>query len=377
MQTNNILLFVSLTILLTCASFATIDDAPKRTEKFVVVLDAGHGGHDPGNLGNGYKEKDIALNIVLKIGEALEKYPNIEVVYTRKKDVFVDLFERGRIANKAKANLFVSVHCNAHHSQAYGTETFVLGVHRNQTNFEVAKKENSVIFLEDDHETKYGGFNPNSPESVISILIGQEEYLEQSILLASLIQGNFTNKLKRHNRDVKQAGLIVLHQTVMPSVLVEVGFLTNKSEGAYLNSLKGQSDMATSIKEAILDYKKFVDQNVGDDMLFGSMPSEIPKQPDQPEQPDQIYSDITFKVQIAASSKKVALKPFNFKGLDDISVEKQGGLYRYYYGSTSNYKTIESLQKTAQSKGYPSSFIVAFKDNKRIALEDALKTPTN
>jgi N-acetylmuramoyl-L-alanine amidase len=372
MQTHKVLLFVSLVIVLTFSSF-TNNEESNQSEKFVVVLDAGHGGHDPGNLGNGYKEKDIALKIVLEIGEALEKIPNVEVVYTRKKDVFVDLFERGKIANKAKANLFVSVHCNAHSSQAYGTETFVLGVHRNQTNFEVAKKENSVIFLESDHKTKYGGFDPNSPESVISILIGQEEYLEQSILLASLIQGNFTNTLKRNNRDVKQAGLIVLHQTVMPSVLVEVGFLTNKSEGAYLNSSKGQKEMAESIKDAILDYKKYVDQNVGDDVLIGE---DIIESSNVPEI-DQVFDNITFKVQIAASSKKVALKPYNFKGLDAISLDKEGNLYKYYYGSTSDYNKVQSLEKEAKTKGYTSSFIVAFKDNQRISVSEALKTPSN
>ena len=372
MQTHKVLLFVSFITVLTFSLYAS-NKPPKQPEKFVVVLDAGHGGHDPGNLGNGYKEKDIALNIVLEIGEALEKLPNIEVVYTRKKDVFVDLFERGKIANKAKANLFVSVHCNAHHTQAYGTETFVLGVHRNQTNFEVAKKENSVIFLESDHKTKYGGFDPNSPESVISILIGQEEYLEQSILLASLIQGNFTNKLKRQNRDVKQAGLIVLHQTVMPSVLIEVGFLTNKSEGAYLNSSKGQRDMATSIKEAILDYKKFVDQNIGDDVLISNESISESKEPES----QQVFNDIVFKVQIASSSKKVPLESYNFKGLEDLSLEKQGNLYKYYFGNTSDYNKIQSLEKIAKSKGYKSSFIVAFKDDKKISLDEALKTTSN
>lgn len=370
MQTHKTLLFVSIIIVLTCSSFIS-QDAPKKPEKFVVVLDAGHGGHDPGNLGNGYKEKDIALNIVLEIGEALEKIPNVEVIYTRKKDVFVELFERGKIANKAKANLFVSVHCNAHHSQAYGTETFVLGLNRNQTNFEVAKKENSVIFLEHDHESKYGGFDPNSPESVISILIGQEEYLEQSILLASLIQGNFTNKLKRHNRDVKQAGLIVLHQTVMPSVLVEVGFLTNKSEGAYLNSSKGQMEMANSIKESILDYKDFVDQNIGDDVMVSEDIIE------ETHEPEHVFDAVTFKVQIAASSRKLTLASRNFKGLDNVSLEKQGSLYKYYYGNTSDYNKIQSLEKTAKNKGYPSSFIVAFKADKQIPLDEALKTPSN
>ncbi|ALJ04290.1 N-acetylmuramoyl-L-alanine amidase [Pseudalgibacter alginicilyticus] len=372
MQTHKVLLFVSYIIVLTFSLFKRVE-AQSQSEKFVVVLDAGHGGKDSGNTGNGYKEKDIALKIVLAIGAELDKNPNIKVVYTRKTDVFVELSERGDIANRAQANLFVSVHCNAHHSQAYGTETFVLGVHKNQSNFEVAKRENSVIFLENDHESKYAGFNPNSPESVISIIIGQEEYLEQSITLASLIQDNFTNKLKRHNRNVKQAGFFVLHRTVMPSVLVEVGFLTNKSEGAYLNSSKGQREMANSIKDAILDYKKFVDQNVGDNVL---MPEDIIEEKEVSHS-KTTFENIIFKVQIAASSRKLALKPYNFNGLEDVSSYKQGNLYKYYYGNTSDYNNVQSLEKTAQAKGYTSSFIVAFKDNKQIPLSEALKTPSN
>src|SRR5690606_36599886 len=314
-------ILVSIIILLSFSSFDKINEDPKKSNQFIVVLDAGHGGKDPGNLGNGYREKDIALNVVLKIGEELEKNPNIKVVYTRKTDVFVDLFDRGKIANKANADLFVSVHCNAHRSQAYGTETFVLGIHKNQTNFEVAKKENAVIFMESDHESKYAGFDPNSPESAISIILGQEEYLDQSILLASLIQDNFTNKLKRTNRKVKQAGLIVLHQTVMPSVLVELGFLTNKAEGAYLNSKKGQDEMALSVADAILKYKKAIDLNV----VGGSLISEHLEDTDATELivPAVVAStsDIEYKVQIAASSKDLAPKPSNFKGLPSITKE--------------------------------------------------------
>ena len=219
MQTHIKYLLVSFLFLLTCFSFAQ-----KTAEKFVVVLDAGHGGKDPGNLGSGFKEKDIALSIILKIGSELEKHNDIDVIYTRKTDVFVNLFERGKIANKADADLFVSVHCNSFHTQVYGTETFVLGTKRSETNFNVAKKENEVIFLEEDYEKNYEGFDPNNPESLIGITLMMEDYLDQSILLASYIQNNFTNKLKRHNRGVKQEGFIVLHQTYMPSVLVETGF---------------------------------------------------------------------------------------------------------------------------------------------------------
>lgn len=380
MKTNRVLLFVLFITVLTFSSFIKIDK-DQTIEKFVVVLDAGHGGHDPGNMGNGHKEKDIALNIVLDIGKQLEKNPNIKVVYTRDKDIFVDLFERGQIANKANADLFVSVHCNSHKSDAHGTETFVLGTHRNQTNFEVAKKENSVIFLESDYKSKYGGFDPNSPESIMSILISQEEYLDQSIMLASLIQDRFTNKLKRSNRGVKQAGFIVLHQTVMPSVLVEVGFLTNKEEGAYLNSAEGQKDMSNSVTSAVLEYKHKLDGNVGN-FVFDydadtTKTSQIVETPKNIEVIRPIDNSIIYKVQIAATSKAIDTKPNNFKGLNNISREKEDGLYKYFYGNTSNYDITKALEEEAIKKGYKSCFIVAFKDGKKISLNEALKTSAN
>ncbi len=242
-------------------SFTGNNPEENNDDEFVVVLDAGHGGHDPGNLGNGYLEKNIALNIVLNVGAILERNPNIKVIYTRNDDTFVDLFVRGEIANKANADLFVSVHCDSHNSDAHGAGTFVLGLHANQQNFEIAKKENQVIYLEDNYESRYADYDINSPESVIGLTIMQEEFLDQSILLAKEIQDNFSNKLKRKNRAVKQAGFIVLHQTFMPSVLVETGFLTNDSEGAYLNSRKGQTEMGNAIANAILSYKNGGDAN--------------------------------------------------------------------------------------------------------------------
>lgn len=365
MKTHHILLFLSFIIVLTFSSFT--DNGISDDKKFVVVLDAGHGGKDSGNTGNGYLEKDIALKVVLAVGKELEKNPDIKVVYTRKTDKFIDLFVRGKIANKAKADLFVSVHCNAHGSSAHGTETFVLGTHRNETNFEVAKKENSVIFMEDDYEKNYEGFDPNSPESVMSILLSQEEYLDQSILLASLIQDKFTNTLKRKNRGVKQAGFIVLHQTVMPSVLVEMGFLTYKQEGAYLNSKRGQQEIAQSIIDAVLEYKKSLDKNVDHFEVVEHTEST----------PEAISSDITFKVQIAASSKSLETKPYNFKGLNQISKIKEGSLYKYFYGQSSNYNDAQQFETEARNKGYGSCFIVAFKNGKKIALVDALKSTAN
>ncbi len=368
MRTNLLKLFVLIfTGLLFTAATPALMDPPGA--KFKVVLDAGHGGKDPGNRGGGYKEKDIALNIVLKIGEELQKTGNIEVIYTRDKDVFIPLDQRARIANEAKADLFISVHCNAHNSQAYGTETFVLGLHRNQTNFEVAKRENSVIFLEEDYDITYGGFDPNSPESYIGMMIMQEEYLDQSILLADLVQKKFTIDLKRNNRGVKQAGFLVLHQTYMPSVLIETGFLTNTSEGSYLNSSSGQSKMADAIVKAVLDYSHSI--NLANlDNISETFPAEI----SVPAETFDIYENITFKVQLAASSKKLDLKASNFKGLSPVFREKEGKLFKYYYGATSSYSQIQKLHQQAKSGGYPTSYVVAFQEGKKITVNEALKT---
>ncbi|GGG48638.1 N-acetylmuramoyl-L-alanine amidase family protein [Bizionia arctica] len=372
MKTKLILFFLTAIFVLSNTSSHSLY-AQDNSDKFIVVLDAGHGGKDPGKPSkDGYKEKDIALKIALEVGKELEKNPDIKVVYTRSKDVFVDLFVRGKIANEAKADLFVSIHCNAHHTQAYGSETYVLGINRNDTNFNVAKAENEVIYLEDDYEKNYDGFDPNSPGSYIGLTLMQEEYLDQSILLASLIQNNFTNTLKRKNRGVKQAGFIVLHQTIMPSVLVETGFITNKEEGAYLNSSRGQNDMSSAIKKAILDYKNAIYQNIDDFVYQETETIEVKNT-----EPDQIYKNVIFKVQIAASSKDIALKAYNFKGLDNISKDKIKGLYKYYYGNTSNYTKIKEFQNQAKTKGYTSSFIVAFKDGVNIPLSDALKSTTN
>ena len=236
------------------------NDAQSLKNEFVVVVDAGHGGKDPGNRGNGYFEKNIALKIALNVGQTLSKN-GVKVVYTRKKDVFVDLFRRAQIANEANADLFISIHCDAHNSNAYGAGTFVLGLHANERNFKIAQKENSVIYMEENYEQKYDGFDPNNPESVISLVLMQEEYLEQSIVAANYIQEFFVNDLNRKDRKVKQAGFLVLRNTYMPSVLIEAGFLTNKTEGKYLNSTKGQNEISSSVSKAVLKYLRTLDNN--------------------------------------------------------------------------------------------------------------------
>lgn len=369
--------FVLFTILIASLGiFSSFVKTNVRNSKlFVVVLDAGHGGHDSGNVGNGYKESDISLNIVLKVGAELEKLPNVKVIYTRKKDVFVELRERAAIANRADADLFVSVHCNAHHSQAYGAETFVLGLHKSQANFEVAKKENSVIYLEDNYEEKYAGFDPSSPESLIGMVLIQEEYLDQSILLASLVQTNIVNNLKRKDRSVKQAGFWVLHNTYMPSVLIETGFLTNRNEGAYLNSAKGQAEMAREIQQAVKTYINSISisSSISKDPIIEAI--EVKKAIESTE--ENLFEGIDFKVQIAASGKKLDPKPSNFKGLDEMTREREDGLFKYYYGKTSDYNKIQVMRSYAQKKGFPSAYIVAFKRGKKINLPEVLKSKAN
>ena len=375
-----------------------------KDDVFTVVLDAGHGGHDPGKVASDgkskYNEKDVALKIVLLVGKELEKNPNINVVYTRKTDVFVNLYKRGEIANKAKADLFISIHCNAHSSQAYGSETYVLGLHANKRNFDVAKAENEVIYLEDDHEVNYAKYDINSPESFIGLEIEQEEFLDQSILLAAAIQENFKINLERKSRGVKQAGFIVLHQTYMPSVLIETGFITNKSERNYLLSSNGQKELSRNIVSAVMKYKSYIDENVGDEIegeIINDILEEETNEVSLPEKRSEVaiitseaYNEenivvtnstpetnslkknIVFKVQIAAGSTKIELKPYNFNGLDPISSENSDDLYRYFYGNPENYTEALVFKEKARQAGYSTSYVVAYEDGKRITLTEAL-----
>lgn len=356
---------------------ATLSDNPVKP--FVVVLDAGHGGHDSGNTGHrgAYRESDISLSVVLKVGAALEKIPNVKVIYTRKTDVFLELRERAAIANKNHADLFVSVHCNAHSSQAHGAETFVLGLHKNQANFEVAKRENEVIYLEENYEEKYAGFDPSRPESLIGMMLMQEAYLDQSILLASLVQENIVKNLKRQDRSVKQAGFWVLHNTYMPSVLIETGFLTNASEGAYLNSAKGQTEMGREIADAIKRYIESLNISESGALSGNQKIEEIVFQEAIESTEADIYEGITFKVQLAATSKKLSPSAKEFKGLKDVEREKEGDLYKYYYGSTSDYNKIQVKRTFVQQKGFSSAYIVAFKNGEKRKLSEVLKTKGN
>ncbi|PTX61406.1 N-acetylmuramoyl-L-alanine amidase [Kordia periserrulae] len=351
----------------------------KKRKEFVVMIDPGHGGSDTGTPGTKrYKttEKDIALDVSLALGKKLEKLPNVKVLYTRTKDTYPTLNQRAVMTNKQKADLFISIHCNAQPGKkgtAYGSETFVLGLSNNKTNLEVAKRENSVIFLEDNYEEVYEGFDPNSPESLISLIILQEEYLDQSIEIASYIQKEFKVTAKRKDRGVKQAGFWVLSKTYMPSVLVELGFLTHKKEEDFLNSKRGKKIMTESLYNAVKKYidlhsksiTTITDNDIDTDNLEIEVDNTETKTP-------KIYKDITFKVQLSASSKKIATKPYNFKGLDQISREKSGKIFRYFYGETSDYEEIKRLQVIAKRKGYTDCYVVAFKNGKKVPLSEVL-----
>jgi len=323
-------------------------------EKFKIVIDAGHGGKDPGRPTKfGFTEKEIALKIALNLGSLLEKDVSNEVIYTRKKDVFLRLRERAAIANNADADLFISIHCNSFHdTKVYGSETYVLGMHANERNFNIAKQENEVIFLEEDFQIQYDDFNPNSPENLIGLTLMQEDYLDQSILLANNIQNNFKNNLKLKNRGVKQSGFWVLHNTYMPSVLIEAGFISNPKEGAYLNTTKAQKDIAQNIYVAIVDYKKAY---VADNIISGL---------------EYANSNITYKVQIAASKRKIELKSYNFKGLRNVSRLKSGKIYKYYYNTSSSLEDIKKKKKFAISKGFKNAFIVGFENGIQISLDE-------
>jgi len=360
-----------ITLLLAGALFASFSVIKNDTQKpFVVVLDAGHGGKDSGNIGNGFVEKDIVLDVTLQIGKILETVPGIKVVYTRKTDVLIDLYRRGPIANEVDADIFVSIHCDAFTNQAYGVGTFVMGVDKSGKNLNTAKKENEVIFLEDNYEERYAGFDPNRPESLIGLTLMQEEYLDQSITLAGLIQSNIVNNLKRKDRSVRSAPFWVLHSSYMPSVLVELGFLTNKKEGPYVNSKKGRRELATQVANGILMYKK----NIALGTSNAQNPVITQDEVDAAIKVSQekIYDDVTFKVQLAAGSKKIATKAYNFKGLKNVAREKFGTLYKYFYGSTSNYTEIQLLKTFAQEKGYSSAYVVAFKDGQKVKLSEVL-----
>lgn len=348
----------------------------QNKQTFTIILDAGHGGKDPGNSYHGFSEKEISLKTTLKVGEILEKEKDLKIIYTRKSDVFIELVNRPKIANKANANLFISIHCNSvKNFGPSGTETFVMGLSRSDMNLEVAKNENSVILLENNYKETYQGFNPKNPESLIGLTLKQEDNLYSSINLATKIQNNFTHNLDRNSRGVKQQPLWVLDAAYMPSVLIELGFLSNIEEGRFLNSEEGQNKMALQIANAIIAYKK---EYFGEEINFTtkSKPKEtvlIANQDNQKSQTVAVLNDTVYKVQLFASSKKLELDSIKFKGLKNISSTFNNNLYRYTYGETSNIDEVYKMQKEAKKTGFTDAYIVVIKDGKSSKVNEVVK----
>ncbi|MBB1193902.1 N-acetylmuramoyl-L-alanine amidase [Flavobacterium sp. SOK18b] len=365
-----------------------------QSSNFKVTLDAGHGAHDFGAVYEGRIEKNIALAVVLKVGKILESTPYMEVNYTRKTDVFIDLIERANIANRFNANIFVSIHCNANRNTlADGTETYVMGLSKVSSNLEAAKKENSVITLEKDYKQKYEGFDPNSPETMIGMTLMQEEYLDNSISLASKVEDAFENLGKKiRGEGVKQAPFMVLHKAYMPRVLIEMGFISNTIEGNILNSEEGQNQIAKAISDAIISYKaeyygtneiENIQEVLPQDKIEKPI-NEINETPTTPNiqsgvNPAAVLpvvngsASTVYKVQLMASLTNLDTSSKTFRGLDAISVITENKYFKYLYGNTTDYEAAKKDLKIAKEKGFSSAFLIAYKNGEKVSIKDALK----
>ncbi len=364
------------------SSFSTPGIPPGDIKNSIqtVVIDAGHGGKDSGAEGKHAMEKDIALSISLKLGKYIEEnYKDVKVIYTRKTDVFVPLIERAHIANENQADLFISIHVNANpKTSPYGISSHVLGLHRTNEHFDVARRENSVILLEDDYETTYQGFDPNSLDSYIIFSVMQNTYLKQSIEFASYIQDQVRVRAKRKDRGVIQQGILVLAQTAMPAVLIETGFITNPDEEKYLMSDYGQDIIASAIYRAFKQYKTRIEENsnfvlanqekeeeTGQSVATGESIED--RQTEKPADPGQLI----FLVQIASSKNLVPTDPSAFKGYEGVRVFEKGRWYKYAIGEKMNYHEALEECKSVQ-EDFPGAFVIAVKNNEIISLSDAI-----
>ena len=346
---------------------------------FVLVIDAGHGGHDPGAIGRISKEKDINLKVALAVGKLIERNcPDVKVVYTRKRDVFVPLNRRSDIANEAKADLFISIHTNslANNHTARGASTWTLGLAKSEANLKVAQRENAVILYEDDYQTRYAGFNPNSAESYIIFELMQDKYMEQSVRLASLVQEQFRHTCRRVDRGVHQAGFLVLKASAMPSVLIELGFISTPAEERYLNTEQGIGNLSNGIYQAFLAYKQ-------------AQAHHPVSQPDKPVQVAEASSPApvedteeapasastgkpVFKVQIFASSELLKGNDKRLKGLKGVEHYRENGLYKYTYGASEDYNRVLRTRRSVAGK-FKEAFIIAFKDGRKMDINQAIR----
>ena len=375
------------------SGFAQLSDNQYKIR--TIVIDAGHGGKDSGAIGKHSKEKDIALAISLIVGKYInEKTPEINVLYTRTTDVFVPLHERAKIANDNNADLFISIHVNSNpKSSPSGTSSHVLGLHRMNENFEVAKRENSVILLEEDYKTRYEDFDPNSPESYIMFSLMQDVYFDQSIYFGQMVQDQFRDRARRKDRGVKQQGLLVLAQTSMPGILIETGFISNPTEEKYLMSNQGQDYLASAIFRAFRDYKHYIEGNTSAEQIATVSPKIEETKPtnnseeiqnSENESIDTVINteptnstssnkkenntnDVVYKVQILNSKNPIKLNDNLFVDFNDVQELLIDGKYKYVVGAKNNYTEAVEYSKWVKSR-HPGAFVVAISNGKIIPL---------
>lgn len=354
---NNEKLFILFFLTLILSALSSTDIKAQNGKKIrKVVIDAGHGGKDAGALGKKSREKDITLKVALMTGDYIKQYcPDVEVIYTRSSDVAVSLYRRAQIANDKDADIFISIHCNSTTSTApYGVETFVMGEHRNAANLEVAKLENAAILHEENSAQEYEGFDLNSTEAYIMLNFFQSEYKNASLDLAEKIQNQLVKRVGRKDRGVQQAGFLVLYRTMMPSVLVEIGFLSNPNEEKFLMSKDGQTYIASAIFRAFRDYKNDYEKN--------NIIDETTDNHDD----NSNDSRTIYKVQLESKSRRISKPSEYFKDINDIDYYEHNGMYKYTSGYFYTKEEADNHCKKIRNKGYKSAFVVSFKNGIRI-----------
>ncbi len=378
---NNIIFFFAILIFINLSVTVLSQELYSYKIK-TVVIDAGHGGKDPGCVSrNGVYEKDIVLSVALKIGNLIKQnYSDVKVIYTRSDDQFIELNQRAKIANKNDADLFISIHCNANPSSTpFGAETFVMGIHKSEASLEIAKRENSAILMEDNYEMKYEGFNPNSVEDYIKFSLFVNTNMMQSISFAEKVQTKLKG-LGRFDRGVNQAGFLVLYQPTMPSVLIEIGFLSNSNEEQYLVKEESQQEISNSIFKAFSEYKNTMDKSMGEiikekhnSSTNNATESDNSINNSNSSQSTSIMDEnkVIYKVQLTSSSARIPLNSEKFKGLT-VKEYLNNDSYKYTTGEENDYRKILEIQKEVKQLGFNDAFIIAFKNNKRISLKEAL-----
>lgn len=420
-QRWHILFVVAMLVAIGCPAWAQ-----KGSRITTVVIDPGHGGRDPGAIGRKAKEKDIVLDVALSTGRLIQQnLPDVKVIYTRTRDEFVELHRRAAIANQADADLFISIHCNASKdTRVSGAETFVMGEHRTAANLEVAKLENASILLEDNYSAEYGDFDPNSTAAYIALSLYQSENKNQSIRFAQNVQEQFTKRLGRKDRSVQQAGFLVLFRTTMPSVLVELGFITNPEEEAFMMSEEGKTYLASAIYRAFRDYKLQFERENATSVVTREMREEAVRaenagtlpagprdaanstgtparsssgsasgiapgknnsqnataskaetsRPASPTRNTSQNNNVVYKVQFATFPQDIPLSDKRFKNIESAEKYFHNGLYKYTSGNFTSYREAVNHQNRMRRNGYSDAFVVAFLNGQRIAITDAHKS---